>query len=246
MGMLRAESGEAHIFGLPVTRTENGVRIRQRIGFVAEEKELYPYMTVEQIIRFMRPLYPRWREDLERRYLDMFELPPKLKIPKLSKGMRSKLMLLLAISRGAELLILDEPMEGLDPSANIDVLKELVELAAGDGITIFFSSHQITDVEQISDHVCIIDHGVARVAGALDDMKIQCQRVQIVFPDEYPASVEWGDGVEQVHQEGRMVSFMAPKNVAAILARAQSIPGALVESYPLTLKEIYLGQIRSH
>jgi ABC-type multidrug transport system ATPase subunit len=89
-----------------------------------------PYMTVEQIIRFMRPLYPRWRQDLERRYLDMFELPPKLKIPKLSKGMRSKLMLLLAISRGAELLILDEPMEGLDPSANVDVLKELVELAA--------------------------------------------------------------------------------------------------------------------
>jgi ABC-2 type transport system ATP-binding protein len=109
MEMLKADSGEARIFGLPVADPANYVEIRKRIGFVAEEKELYPYMTMEQIIRFTRPFYPKWREDRERRYLRMLDLPPKQKILKLSKGMRTKLMLLLAISRGAQLLILDEP-----------------------------------------------------------------------------------------------------------------------------------------
>jgi ABC-2 type transport system ATP-binding protein len=139
MGMVKADSGDACIFGLPVADRGKGIEIRKRIGFVAEEKELYPYMTVEQIIRFTRPFYPKWRDNLVQRYLKMLDLPPKMKIPKLSKGMRSKLMLLLAISRGAELLILDEPMEGMDPASNDDVLRELVDQAAGEGTTIFFS-----------------------------------------------------------------------------------------------------------
>jgi ABC-2 type transport system ATP-binding protein len=111
MGMLRIDRGEARIFGLPVSDSANSVKIRKRIGFVAEDKELYPYMTVEQIIRFTRSFYPGWRADLEKRYLKMFDLPLDRKMPKLSKGMRSKLMLLLAMARGAELLMLDEPME---------------------------------------------------------------------------------------------------------------------------------------
>ena len=101
MGMLRPDAGEATIFGLPVLNGRAAVEIRRRIGFVTEEKGLYPYMTVDQIIRFTRPFFPNWRDDLAQRYLDVFRLPLNEKIPRLSKGMRSKLMLLLAISRGA-------------------------------------------------------------------------------------------------------------------------------------------------
>jgi ABC-2 type transport system ATP-binding protein len=245
MGMLKADSGEARAFGLPVANSATGVEIRKRIGFAAEEKELYPYMTVEQIIRFTRPFYPRWRVDLEQRYLKIFDLPADRKIPKLSKGMRSKLMLLLAMARGADLLILDEPMEGLDPAANEDVLRELVELSAAEGTTVFISSHQIADVEQISDHICIIDHGASRVSGALDDMKVHCRKVQITFPDSPPPSIQWAEGAAQIRREGRMVSMLAFKNVDAILAQGRSFQGALAESFPLTLKEIFLAYIRS-
>ena len=89
----------------------------------------------------------------------MFELPKARKIPDLSKGMRSKLMLLLAIARGAELLILDEPTDGLDPAATEAVLRELVSITGSSGITIFFSSHQLSEVELIADHVGIVDRG---------------------------------------------------------------------------------------
>src|SRR5580693_3236006 len=131
LGLLRSDSGSASVFGIPVTDAggafeKRTIEVRRRIGFVTEDKELYPYMTVEQIIRFTRPFFPKWRADLEQRYLRMFELPPRKKIPDLSKGMRSKLMLLLAISHGAELLILDEPTDGLDPVAVDEVMRELI------------------------------------------------------------------------------------------------------------------------
>ena len=246
MGMLKADTGDAQVFGLPVADSATGAKIRKRVGFVAEEKEFYPYMTVEQVIRFTRSFYPGWRADLEQRYLKMLDLPPDRKTPKLSKGMRSKLMLLLAMARGAELLILDEPLEGLDPAANEDVLRELVGLSAEGGITIFFSSHQTADVEQISDHVCIIDHGASLVSGSLDEIKVRCQKVHITFPDGPPSSIQWIEGAKQMQQEGRMVSILAFKNLDDILAQGRSFPGAQVECFPLTLKEIFLAHIRSH
>jgi ABC-2 type transport system ATP-binding protein len=246
MGLLRPDSGGAHVFGTPVADADRSAGIRSRIGFVTEDKELYPYMTVEQSIRFTRPFFPKWRDDLEKRYLQMFELPPKCKIPDLSKGMRSKLMLLLAISRGAELLILDEPTDGLDPAATEDVLRELVAIAASSETTMFFSSHQLVEVELIADHIGIIDRGRMVVTGSLDDMKLRYQRLQVVCVNPVELPARWADGVESVRQEGRMISILASHNVDAIIAQAQSLSGAVVECFPVTLKEIFLEQVRSN
>jgi ABC-2 type transport system ATP-binding protein len=246
LGLLRSDSGAARVLGIPVTDADRSIEIRRRIGFVTEDKELYPYMTVEQIIGFTRPFFPKWRRDLEQRYLRMFELPPKRKIPDLSKGMRSKLMLLLAISRGAELLILDEPTDGLDPAATENVLRELVSMAASEGTTMFFSSHQLPEVELIADHIGIIDRGKMIVTGSLDDMKAQYQRLQVVFADSVEAPPRWVDGVECVRQEGRVLSILASRNVEAIVEQARSLPGAAVERFPVTLKEIFLEHVRSN
>lgn len=246
MGLLKPDSGTVRVFGTPVIDADRAVEIRRRIGFVTEDKELYPYMTVEAIIRFTRPFFPKWRDDLEQRYLKMFDLPPKKKIPDLSKGMRSKLMLLLAISRGADLLILDEPTDGLDPAATEDVLRELVAIAASSGTTMFFSSHQLAEVELIADHIGIIEQGKLIVAGSLDDLKAQYQRLQVVFANAVELPSRWADGVESVRQEGRVVSILASRNVEAIMEQARSLPGTAVERFPVTLKEIFLEHVRSN
>ncbi|HWB82924.1 MAG TPA: ABC transporter ATP-binding protein [Bryobacteraceae bacterium] len=246
MGLLRPDSGSARVFGIPVADADRSAELRRRIGFVTEDKELYPYMTVEQIIRFTRPFFPKWRDDLEQRYLKTFELPLKRKIPDLSKGMRSKLMLLLAIARGADLLILDEPTDGLDPAATEDVLRELVAIAASQQTTIFFSSHQLSEVELIADHIGIIDHGRMIVSGELDDMKARYQRLQIVFAGETRTPAHWVEGVENVRREGRTVSILASRNVDAIVEQARALPGASVERFPVTLKEIFLEHVRDN
>ena len=245
MGLLRADSGQAHVFGLDALNPHDNIAIRRRIGFVTEDKELYPFMTVEQMIRFTRPFFPKWRDDLEARYLETFDLPLNRKIPDLSKGMRSKLMLLLAIARGAELLILDEPTDGLDPAAIEDTLRELVALSASEGTTIFFSSHQLAEVEQIADHIAIIDHGRAIVSGALDDLKARYQRLRVVFERTPATDVHWVNGVEHVRQEGRTVSILASHNVDAIVEQARSL-GSSVEQHPVTLKEIFLELVRNN
>jgi ABC-2 type transport system ATP-binding protein len=246
LGLLHADSGTARIFGLPVADADKAVPIRRRIGFVAEDKELYPYMTVGQMIQFTRPFFPRWRSDLEKKYLEIFELPVKKKVPDLSKGMRSKLMLLLAISRGAELLILDEPTDGLDPAAIEDVLKELVAITASSGITIFFSSHQLSEVERIADHIGIIDRGRLVVSGALDDLKARYQRLHVTLADGARAPADWGDGVVSARQEGRVVSILLSRNADAIAERARGISGATVERFPVTLSDIFLEHVRSN
>src|SRR5215475_5845403 len=244
VGLLRPDSGAIRVLGLDTSNPAESMQIRSRMGFVTEDKELYPYMTVEQIIRFTRAFFPKWNTELERRYLDVFEIPLKRKIPDLSKGMRSKLTLLLSACRRVELLILDEPTEGLDPAAIEDLLRELVTISSTQGTTIFFSSHQLAEVDQIADHVAIIDRGRVVVDGVLDDLKTSYERLQVVFDTNSTLPVRWADGAEKVRREGRMISILASRNVEGILEQARSIPGASVERFPVTLKDIFLEHVR--
>ena len=182
LGMARATKGEARLLGAPAS----DAAVRRRVGFVSDEKDLYDYMTVEEIIAFTRPFFPKWRTDLEQKYRQKFELPGPRAIKDLSRGTRTKLALLLALCRGADLLILDEPTSGLDPAMAEDVLQALVGHVAGEEMTVFFSSHQIAEVDQIADHIAIVDRGHMVLAGALDDVRERYQRVQLVFAGDAP------------------------------------------------------------
>src|SRR5258708_2780191 len=161
--MTHATSGSARVFGLATDAPEASLEIRRRVGFVSDEKDLYDFMTVAEMIRFTAAFFPRWRPDFEHRYLRAFELPPDHKVKALSRGTRTKLALLLALCRGAELLILDEPTSGLDPAMTEEVLQALVSHVASEQMTVFFSSHQIAEVDQIADHVAIRDRGLVAV-----------------------------------------------------------------------------------
>src|SRR6185312_17135389 len=134
----------------------------------------------------------------------------------LSKGMRTKLTLLLGFARVCELLILDEPTEGLDPGAIEDVLQILVSLVA-EGTTVFFSSHQIAEVEQIADHVLMIDRGQLVLDSPMDEVREQYRHIQAVFP----GPVEERDfriaGIENVRAEGKIVTLIARHNVDSIV-----------------------------
>ena len=209
LGMARPTSGEARVFGLPAERRQASVEIRRRTGFVSDDKELYDYMTVEEMIRFTAAFFPRWRADLEQRYLRAFELPPDRKVKALSRGMRTKLALLLALCRGAELLILDEPTSGLDPAMTEEVLQALVAHVGREEMTVFFSSHQIAEVDQIADRVAIIDRGRAVVAGALDDLRERFRRIQLVFDGDAPDAAFRAPGVERVRRKGRVLTVLS-------------------------------------
>jgi len=244
LGMLRRDAGAIRLFGEPVDAEASSIAARRRLGFVSEDKELYPFMTVDQTIRFTRAFFPGWRRDLEEKYLDLFQLPRKKAVPKLSKGMRTQLMLLLAMARGAELLLMDEPTSGLDPAMTEDVLQILADLAASDGTTILFSSHQLAEVEQICDRVCIIDQGQVVIEGVLDDLKSDYRRILLVFDGEPPRGLADLAGVDHLRQRGRTASLLAHGDVDALVDRARELKPSSVEVRPVTLKELFLDHVR--
>jgi ABC-2 type transport system ATP-binding protein len=243
LGMTRPTSGQARVFGLDAGRSDASVEIRRRTGFVSEEKDLYDAMTVAEIIRFTAAFYPRWRADLERRYLASFDLPLERKVKALSRGMRTKLALLLALSRGADLLVLDEPTAGLDPAVTEEVLQALVRHVASQEMTVFFSSHQIAEVEQIADRVAIVDRGRVVVSGALDDLRENYRRIQLVFDGEAPQREFRAPGVERVRREGRVLSVLSSLGAERIVDEARALSPLSVDVTPVTLKEIFLEAV---
>ena len=243
LGMARPTSGSARVFGVAADAPEASVDIRRRIGFVSDDKDLYDYMTVEEMIRFTAAFFPRWRADLEQRYLRSFELPLTRKIKALSRGTRTKLALLLALCRGAELLILDEPTSGLDPAMTEEVLRALVAHVASEEMTVFFSSHQIAEVDQIADRVAIIDRGRAVVTGALDDLRENFRRIQLVFDNDAPETVFRAPGVERVRRKGRVLTVLSSAGAERIVDEARALNPVSVDVVPVTLKEIFLETV---
>ena len=244
LGMLRQDAGAIQLFGEAIESEASSIAARRRMAFVSEDKELYNFMTVGETIRFTRPFFPTWRRDLEEKYLDLFRLPREKAVSKLSKGMRTQLMLLLAMARGAELLIMDEPTSGLDPAMTEEILQALADLAASDRTTVFFSSHQLAEVEQICDSVCIIDEGQVVIDGLLDDLKSQYRRILLVFDGQPPRELAALPGIDHLRQRGRTASLLAHVDIDILVDRARELGARSVEVHSVTLKELFLDHVR--
>jgi ABC-2 type transport system ATP-binding protein len=228
LGMTRPSEGSVTVLGHPIDDSKGSREIRCRVAYVGEEKQLYDYMTVEQLIRFTASFYPDWRPEVAQRLLLQYELSAGRKVRALSKGMRTKLALLLVLARRPELLILDEPSEGLDPVSIEEVLGMLG--AAGDeGITVFFSSHRISEVERIADHVCIIDHCKMVADFSLDDLRQAHRRITLGFATQPHARDFDIPGVRQIHASGRQMVVWANDNAEAIIERARNLEAVFIE-----------------
>ena len=243
LGMAQPTSGDARVFGLAANDAKASVAIRRRTAFVSEEKDLYDYMTAEEIIRFTAAFYPRWRRDLEQRYVRSFELPLDTRIRTLSRGTRTKLALVLALCRRADLLVLDEPTSGLAPAVAEEVLQALVSFVAAGATTVFFSSHQIAEVDQIADRITIIDRGRAIVAGSLDDLRENFRRIQLVFEGDAPEPRFRAAGVERVRRQGRVLEVLSSAGADEIVGEARGWNPVSIDVAPLTLKEIFLESV---
>lgn len=244
LGMTHPTSGTGTVLGRTILDAQQSRDLRRHVAYVAEDKQLYAYMTVEEMVRFTRSFYADWRPEVEQRLLKQYELSPRRRVKALSKGMRTKLALLLALSRRPELLILDEPSEGLDPVAIEELLQTLVA-AAAEGTTIFFSSHQIAEVERIADHVCMINHGRLVMDLPLDRLRQDYRRITLSFAAEPPPTAEVQvEGIEQVRTHGRQITMMASRDADAVVERLQRLRPISVEVEPVGLREAFLEKVK--
>jgi ABC-2 type transport system ATP-binding protein len=243
LGMIRPSSGTGQVLGHRIDDENESVRLRRKVAYVSENKQLYDYMTVDQIIRFTRPFYPDWSLDRERTLLTAYQLPTNRRIKSLSKGMRTKLALLLALARKPELLILDEPSEGLDP-IGIELMLESLVAQNSEGTTVFFSSHQIPEVERIADRVCMLHRGSLVLDASLEDMRQSYRQIDLVFPSLPDESDVRLAGVESIRASGRQMSVVVSRNAEMIIERAHDLHASSIEVSPVGLREIFLQTVK--
>lgn len=157
MNLLKKDSGEIKVFGKDHIQFEK--EIKNRIGFVYDESYFYEDLSIRQMKNIIAPFYKEWDEKLFNKYMKDFDLDPTQKIKKLSKGMKMKFSLGIALSHNADLIIMDEPTSGLDPVFRREILDVLYSIIQDENKSIFFSTHITTDLEKIADYITFINKG---------------------------------------------------------------------------------------
>lgn len=157
MNLLKRDSGKINIFGLDNIKDEK--EIKNRIGFVYDENYFYEELKVNEMKKVVSRFYKQWDEASFIRYLKTFDLPANRKIKDLSKGMKMKFSLAIALAHNAELLIMDEPTSGLDPVMRSELLEILLDIIQDENKAVLFSTHITSDLDKIADYVTFIDDG---------------------------------------------------------------------------------------
>lgn len=173
LGLERPTQGEVTVLGSDSRKA--GTEIRRQVGYVPDQPALYDWMTPAEIGWFAAGFYPRGYQTEFDKLLEQFEVPPDRRIKKLSKGMRAKVSLALAMAHQPQLLILDEPTSGLDTLVRRRFLESMVDVAA-DNRTVFLSSHQIPEVERVADIVAIMHAGRLILCQPLEQLKSRIEQ----------------------------------------------------------------------
>ncbi|OPX86149.1 MAG: Daunorubicin/doxorubicin resistance ATP-binding protein DrrA [Pelotomaculum sp. PtaB.Bin104] len=168
MNLVKKDAGEIRVFGRDHQQEER--EIKQRIGFVYEDCYYYEELSVLEMKRIIAPFYRNWDERVFQHYLAAFGLPGGKKIKELSRGMKTKFSLAVALSHHADLIVLDEPTSGLDPVFREEFLEILQDLLQDGGKGVLFSTHITADLDKIADYVCFINEGKVVFNGVKDEI----------------------------------------------------------------------------
>jgi len=189
MNILRPDRGDISVLGMPSHQLTT--KEFERIGYVSESQKLPGGLTLAQYFDYLRSLYPSWDTNLEKEMCEQFELPPSRKIRHLSHGMRMKTLLVGALAFRPKLLVLDEPLSGLDILVRDEVVNGLLQQAAD--TTILISSHELTEIESFTTHVAFMQNGRLLLQEAIEDLQKRFRVVLVTLsamkelPDPLPA-----------------------------------------------------------
>ena len=177
LGLLKAGKGSATLFG--ETAWQASPQVRARIGYVPQDSQAFSWLRVGDCLRLVGSFYDTWDDQLIRRYVHEWEIDESRYIHDLSTGQRQKVAILTAIGHRPDLLVLDEPVAGLDPGARRQFLKALVELNEDLDRTILFSTHITSDIERVVADVAVLHGGRLTYRGELDALKERCRRLYL-------------------------------------------------------------------
>jgi len=243
LGMCQPQQGQVTVLGLhPMAR---GIDIRKQTGYVPEQASLYDWMTVSEAGWFAAGFYPEGYQVEYDRLANGFGLPMSQKIKNLSKGMRAKVILSLAMAHQPPLLILDEPTSGLDTLVRREFLESMVDMTAA-GQTVFLSSHQIPEVERVADIVAILKAGRLLLVEELPLLKESCREVIVTYEDQVNVTAIPGIVVNHVVR-GRQCACLVRSDNEEQFYRLQGRPDVrTVDVRRPSLEDIFVAYMRGN
>jgi ABC-2 type transport system ATP-binding protein len=240
LGLLQPTRGEGSIL-------DHDIRVlppeaRARIGYLTEDHQLYGWMSVRECGDFQSRFYPHWNGKIFRGVIGHFNLKPTARVKDLSRGERAGLCLGLTLAPEPELLVLDDPAMGLDPVAHRSLMESMVYLTRRSDRTIFFSSHQLADVERVADYIAILDRSVLRVCCSLETFRNSVRQVRLRFPGTPPPVPKIPGLLQAFRAEGEL-RLVCMHYDGATEQALRALAPAQMEQVPISLEEAFISYL---
>ena len=233
-GIYRPDSGGITLEGLPVYENPDA---KTTIGYIPDDIFYYPSATLEEMRKFYKGIYPKFDDTLFERLQEIFNLPRKSPIRRFSKGMQKQAAFHLTLCCRPEVLILDEPVDGLDPVMRRQVMSLILADVAEHGTTVLISSHNLRELEDVCDHVGIMDHGRMLLERSLADMQGSTVKVQLVG--------DTPQGLNILHESasGRLKTLVVRGDALTVTEKIAAGNPAYFDVLPLSLEEIFIYEL---
>ncbi|MBQ5406324.1 MAG: ABC transporter ATP-binding protein [Oscillospiraceae bacterium] len=237
-GIYRQDAGEVLVDGAPVF---DNPAVKSRIAYIPDDIFYYTQATIRDMMRFTRDLYPGFDTDCFEKLGEAFPLNPKRLVRKLSKGQQKQVAFWLALAQRPEIVILDEPVDGLDPVMRRQVWSLLLADVAERGTTVLVSSHNLRELEDVCDHVGIMDHGKMLLERSLSELQDNVVKIQLAFAQEtaLPADLE----ILHRSETGRLQQLILRGKPDVLSARLAALDPLFLDVLPLSLEEIFIYEL---
>lgn len=239
-GIYTQDSGEITINGMSVYENNE---IKKEMVLISDDLFFFSTYSVLDMAKFYSGIYPNWNWERFQNLKEIFKIDTTRRVRRLSKGMQKQVAFWLAISAMPEIMLLDEPVDGLDPVMRRNVWKLMLQDVAERGTTVLVSSHNLRELEDVCDHVGIMHKGKVILEKALDDVKGNIHKIQTAFDGGFPE--ELGKEIEILHKEQfASVSMIIAKGLAEdIYAKIKFRKPLVCDILPLTLEEVFIYEL---
>lgn len=240
-GVYQPDSGEIVVDGISLF--DNYIA-KGECYFIPDFPFFYNNSTIDNTAFLYRRLYPNWSEDAFKKYCEMFPIDRKAKIINMSKGMQRQAALILGLSTCPKYLFLDEIFDGLDPVVRQLLKKILIEAVASNNTTVIIASHNLRELEELCDRVCLMHKGKMLVEKNVDDMRLNLRKIQVAF-DKVPETSELFEGINVVNiwQNGSIFNVTVRGTEDDFMPKLREYNPAYISAMPLTLEEIFLCEM---
>ena len=237
-GIYRQDEGELLVDGEPVYENPG---VKEKIAYIPDDIFFYTQASIRDMARFAESLYPRFDRERYEKLSALFALDPKRPMRKLSKGQQKQAAFQIAMAQRPELLVLDEPVDGLDPVMRRQIWSVLLSDVEQYGTTVLVSSHNLRELEDVCDHVGIMNHGRMMIERSLSDLQENLVKLQLAYPD----GGSLPEGLEIVHESatGRLRQLILRGRAEELTEKIAATQPLFLDLVPLSLEEIFIYEL---